>query len=171
MTNTNIACFAVGEICANESAKDAQIYKAKASLTDLAVAADDLSAGDLADFHSMQSGRDPSDVFPKALDETTHVIKLDSRVLAVGGHTRGGIWFVTTNLVTELSQAQRYKFYRILKGHLLDIKRENLNRIAFTNFVAVRNSAHVRLLEKLGATFQADQVVSPAGFPFKQFWL
>ncbi|MHC8370148.1 phage protein Gp13 family protein [Pseudomonas sp. MDT1-85] len=162
MTSFKTACLTVG---------DARIYKVKATLADLHVAADDLSAGDLSDFHSMQSGRDPAEVFPKALDETTHAIKFGSRVLAVGGHARGGIWFVTTNVVTELSKAERYRFYRVLKSHLEDIKRGSCSGVALTNFVAVGNRAHVRLLEVLGATFQADYSISPAGFPFKQFWL
>ncbi|WPN56848.1 phage protein Gp13 family protein [Pseudomonas sp. P9_31] len=162
MTSIKTACLAVG---------DAQIYKVKATLADLHVAADDLSAGDLSDFHSMQTGRDPAEVFPKAIDETTHAIKFGSRVLAVGGHAGGGIWFVTTNVVTELSKAERYRFYRILKSHLEDIKRGNSSGVALTNYVAVSNRAHVRLLEVLGATFQADHAMSPAGFPFKQFWL
>ncbi|TMU78850.1 DUF2833 domain-containing protein [Pseudomonas fluorescens] len=147
------------------------MYKVKATLADLHEAADDLSAGDLSDFHSMQSDRDPAEVFPKALDETTHAIKSGSRVLAVGGHAQGGIWFVTTNVVTGLSKAERYRFYRILKSHLEDIKRGNSSGVALTNYVAVGNRAHVRLLEALGATFQVDHSISPAGFPFKQFWL
>lgn len=162
MTSIQTACLA---------ASDAQIYKVKATLADLHMAADDLSAGDLSDFHSMQSGRDPAEVFPKAFDETTHAIKFGSHVLAVGGHARGGIWFVTTNVVAELSKADRYRFYRILKSHLEDIKGANSSGVALTNFVAVGNRAHVRLLEVLGATFQAGHTISPAGFPFKQFWL
>lgn len=162
MSNVKTACLPVGVT---------RIYKVKATLADLHAAALDLSAGDLSDFHSMQSGREPAEVFPKALDETTHAIKFGSRVLAVGGHAQGGIWFVTTNLVTELSKAERYRFYRILKNHLEDIKRGNASGMPLTNFVAVGNYAHVRLLEVLGATFQADYSISPAGFPFKQFWL
>jgi hypothetical protein len=171
MTSIKTACLPVDDVRKNESVGDARIYKVKATLADLHVAANDLSAGDLSDFHSMQSGRNPAEVFPKALDETTHAVKFGSRVLAVGGHARGGIWFVTTNVVTELSKAERYRFYRILKSHLDDIKLSNSSGMVLTNFVAVGNRAHVRLLEVLGATFQADHAMSPAGFPFKQFWL
>lgn len=148
-----------------------RIYKVKASLSDLHAAAHNLSPGDLSDFHSMQTGRDPLQVLSEALDDTTHVIKFDSRVLAVGGHPKGGIWFVTTNVVMELSKAERYRFYRILKSHLETIRRKNTIGLALTNYVAVENHAHVRLLEALGATFQAGYSISPAGFNFKQFWL
>ncbi|WP_414889759.1 phage protein Gp13 family protein [Pseudomonas chlororaphis] len=119
----------------------------------------------------MQAGRNPVDVFSKALDETTHAIKHGSRVLAVGGHAHGGIWFVTTNVVNELSKAKRFRFYRMLKSHLVTIKSESSDDITLTNFVSVNNHAHVRLLEALGAKFQTGHATSPAGFPFKQFWL
>ncbi|BFT63109.1 phage protein Gp13 family protein [Pseudomonas moorei] len=119
----------------------------------------------------MQAGRNPLDVFPKAIDETTYAIKFGRQVLAVGGHTNGGIWFVTTNVITKLSTGQRFRFFRILKDHLAFIKRESPLDMSFTNFVSVENKAHIRLLETLGAKFQDDCVMSPAGFPFKQFWL
>ncbi|MGE7956336.1 phage protein Gp13 family protein [Pseudomonas sp. NPDC089530] len=147
------------------------MQKTKATLADLISASNNLSPNDLSDFNAMLAGRNPVDVFPKALDETTHVIKQGNRVLAVGGHAQGGIWFVTTNVVNELSKAERFRFYRMLKSHLVTIKSESSNDIALTNFVSVNNHAHVRLLEALGATFQTGHVMSPAGFPFKQFWL
>ena len=146
------------------------LHKAKATLDDLLAVSNDLSDGDLSDFYSMQSDRQPSDVFPNALDETTYTIKYGSRVLAVGGHGQGGVWFVTTNAVALLSKAGRFRFYRILKAHLVWIKSEATG-VTLTNWVSVGNHAHVRLLESLGATFQADCGISPAGFPFKQFWL
>ncbi|MBX8511935.1 DUF2833 domain-containing protein [Pseudomonas cichorii] len=147
------------------------MQKAKATINDLLSASVNLSSGDVADFEAMQTGRNPTDVITGALDETTYAIKLDHQVLAVGGHTNGGIWFVTTNIVATLSTAQRFRFYRILKDHLAFIKREATRDTPFTNLVSVDNKAHIRLLESLGATFQTDCVMSPAGFPFKQFWL
>lgn len=78
---------------------------------------------------------------------------------------------MTTNVITTLSPGQRFRFYRILKNHLAFIKRESPVDVPFTNLVSVDNKAHMRLLETLGATFQAGCVMSPAGFPFKQFWL
>ena len=151
--------------------KCSSLYKSKATRKDLCKAARNLSVGDLADFHAMQSGRCPIDVFTKALDETVHVIKFGSRVLAVGGHPKGGVWFVTTEVVNELSKAERFSFYRMLKQHLCEVKQSRPSGESFTNFVSVGNRAHVRLLESLGATFQHGHVLSPAGFPFKQFWL
>lgn len=147
------------------------MQKMKATLADLINASSNLSPNDLADFNAMQAGRNPADVFPKALDATTYAIKLGRQVLAVGGHTNGGIWFVTTNVITTLSTGQRFRFFRTLKDHLAFIKRESPIDMSFTNFVSVENKAHIRLLETLGATFQADCVMSPAGFPFKRFWL
>jgi len=147
------------------------LYKAKATQKDLYKAAKSLSAGDLADFNAMKMGRDPVDILTKALDETTHVVKFGSRVLAVGGHPKGGVWFVTTEVVNELSKAERFSFYRMLKQHLCEVKQSRPIGESFTNFVSVNNHAHVRLLESLGASFQYGHVLSPAGFPFKQFWL
>jgi hypothetical protein len=147
------------------------MQKAKATINDLLSASVNLSSGDVADFEAMQTGRNPIDVITGALDETTYAIKLGHHVLAVGGHTNGGIWFVTTNVITTLSTGQRFRFYRILKEHLAFIKRESPLDMPFTNVVSVGNKAHIRLLEALGATFQVDCVMSPAGFPFKQFWL
>ncbi len=143
----------------------------KSSIEDLIFAAANLSPGDLSDFNSMITNRHPTDVFPKALDETTHTIELNGKVLAVGGYPNGGIWFVTTTEISTLTQAERYKFYRLLKAHLALIKKESANGVLFTNYVAVANTPHMRLVEKLGANLQADHALSPAGFPFKQFWL
>lgn len=145
--------------------------KIKASLADLMDASENLSPNDLADLNAMQAGRNPADVFCNALDETTHVIKVGGRVLAVGGHRNGGVWFVTTTIVSTLTTAERFRFYRLLKEHLSNIKSEVSADLALTNHVFVENKAHVRLLEALGATFQEGCVMSPAGFPFKQFWL
>lgn len=147
------------------------MQKMKATKSDLIEASINLSANDLSDFDSMLGGRNPLDVFPKALDDTTHVIKSNGKVLAVGGHGGGGIWFVTTGVVSRLSKPERYKFYRILREHLAWVRHDAGSNKALTNFVALGNVLHVRLLEKLGAKFQAGHVMSPAGFPFKQFWL
>ncbi|WP_204902792.1 hypothetical protein, partial [Pseudomonas amygdali] len=82
------------------------MQKMKATFGDLLSASVNLSSGDIADFEAMQTGRNPIDVITGALDETTYAIKLDHNVLAVGGHTNGGIWFVTTNVITTLSPGQ-----------------------------------------------------------------
>ena len=70
----------------------------KATEAHLRIAADDLCASDLHEFHCMKAGRNPRDVLPAAHDENTQAILLGSLVLAVGGHTSLGIWFVTTNV-------------------------------------------------------------------------
>lgn len=146
------------------------MYKVKATESDLWAAANDLSRGDLAEFHSLQSGRNPLDVIPKYLDETTHAIKCGSLVLAVGGHARGNIWFVTTNVVEMLSKGERFRFYKILKDHLRGIK-EAAPKVQLGNIVSADNDAHIRLLNALGATFARGVVMSPAGFQFRQFWI
>lgn len=141
----------------------------KATEAHLRIAANDLCASDLQEFHCMKAGRDPREVLPAAHDENTQAILLGSLVLAVGGHTSLGIWFVTTNVVHMLTKAERAHFYRLL--------RENLERVKLrssspkTNWVSVDNHAHIRLLTKLGATFQEGIFMSPAGCAFKQFWI
>lgn len=141
----------------------------KADRSHLIQAALNLSKGDLEEFHCNIAGRDPLDVLPENLDDSTHAIMLGSLVLAVGGVPQDCIWFVTTRIVDDLSKVQRMQFYRILKGHLKSL--QNIPRPWRTNFVSKNNKGHIRLLESLGATFQSGHVMSPAGFQFKQFWL
>lgn len=142
----------------------------KADRSHLIQAALNLSKGDLEEFHCNIAGRDPLDVLPENLDDSTHAIMLGSLVLAVGGTPDGCIWFVTTRIVEDLSKAQRMLFYRMLKYHLREVRCRG-NSLPFTNFVSKNNKGHIRLLESLGATFQSGHVMSPAGFQFKQFWL
>ncbi|NWB47042.1 phage protein Gp13 family protein [Pseudomonas gingeri] len=146
------------------------MHKVKATQGDLWSAANNLSHGDLKEFHSLQAGRNPLDAFPSYLDETTHAIRYGAFVLAVGGHAQGVIWFVTTNVIDMLTKAERFRFYRILKDHLMAIKGES-EGLTFTNVVSVENHAHIRLLESLGATFATGQLMSPAGFKFRQFFI
>lgn len=146
------------------------MQKTKATLVDLLEASENLSPSDLADFDGMQAGRKPAEVFMKALDETTHVVKSGGgQVLAAGGHSEGGIWLITTTHVAELSTAERFKFYRILKAHLAQIKSQTPGDIALTNYVAVQNHAHLRLLTKLGAVLSDGLFKSPSGLLLKQF--
>lgn len=144
----------------------------KATEAHLRAAADDLCASDLQEFHCMKAGRDPRDVLPEALDENAQAIVVGSLVLAVGGHSGSGIWFVTTNVVHMLTKAERFQFYKLLKGHLENIKWcVTGHERRFTNHVSMDNQAHIRLLTKLGASFNEGIFMSPAGFAFKQFWL
>jgi len=147
------------------------MQKTKATLADLIEASENLSPSDLADFNGMQAGRNPAEVFTKALDETTHVLKSGGHVLAAGGHSEGGIWLITTRHVGELSIAERFKFYRILKTHLAQIKSQAPSDVTLTNYVAVQNHAHVRLLTKLGAVLSDGLFKSPSGLMLKRFWL
>lgn len=141
----------------------------KADRSHLIQSALNLSKGDLEEFHCNIAGRDPLDVLPASLDDTTHAIMLGSLVLAVGGTPPGCIWFVTTRIVEDLSKADRIRFYKILKTHYGELQgRQNYQ---YSNFVSKNNKGHIRLLESLGATFQSGHVMSPAGFQFKQFWL
>jgi len=144
------------------------MQKVKATLADLIEASENLSLSDLADFNGIQAGRNPAEVFTKALDETTHVIKSGGQVLAAGGHSEGGVWLISTRHVGGLSIAERFKFYRILKVHLAQIRSQTPN-VALTNYVAVQNHAHVRLLTKLGAVLSDGLFMSPSGLLLKQF--
>lgn len=139
----------------------------KASKWHLEAAARDLCQGDLQEFHSHTAGRDPRDHIPNYLDETTMVISMGALVLAVGG-SKDCLWFVTTNVVDLLTKAQRFQFYRLLKGHLEECRKQGT---PLTNFVSVDNHAHIRLLKSLGATFAREHSMSPAGCRFRQFWL
>lgn len=140
----------------------------KADRSHLIQASLNLSKGDLEEFHCNIAGRDPLDVLPENLDDSTHAIMLGSLVLAVGGTPDGCIWFVTTRIVEDLSKADRIRFYKMLKQHYQSFVPTH---IRYTNFVSKNNKGHIRLLESLGATFQSGHVMSPAGFQFKQFWL
>lgn len=146
------------------------MQKNRATLADLLEALKNISPSDLADFNGLQAGRNPAEVFTKALDETTHVIKSgEGKVLAAGGHSEGGVWLITTTHVAELSIAERFKFYRILKAHLAQIKSQAPGDVALRNYVAVQNHAHVRLLTKLGAVLSDGFFKSPSGLLLKQF--
>lgn len=143
------------------------MFITKANIGDLREAANQLCKGDLDEFHSHTAGRDPRDHLPNYLDETTRTIKLGALVLAVGG-SKDCLWFVTTNVVDMLTKAQRFQFYRLLKGHLEEVRKQGT---PLTNFVSVDNHAHIRLLTALGAAFAKDHWMSPAGCRFRQFWL
>lgn len=141
----------------------------KATEQDLIQAAGNLSKGDLQEFHMNIPNRDPREVLPKALDETTHAIVIGSMVLAVGGSKFPDIWFVTTTVVDTLSRAERFRFYRMLKEHLTVV--QHANQRMLTNYVSLQNKPHIRLLESLNARFSESTVMSQAGFAFRQFWL
>ncbi|WYW04240.1 internal virion protein [Pseudomonas phage vB_PpuP-Kallioja] len=140
----------------------------KATKRDLEIAADDLSQGDLEEFHSHIHGRDPRKVIPMYLDETTMVIRAGCLVVAVGG-SKNCLWFVTTNVVKALTKAERIRFYKLLHGHLEGLRQAG--HPSLTNYVSDDNHAHIRLLNSLGAKFAREHSMSPAGCRFRQFWL
>lgn len=142
----------------------------KATLKDLIEASQNLCEHDLKEFHCHTAGRDPKDVLPAHLDETTMVVKVGALVLAVGG-SKGCLWFVTTNVVNSLNTKERMAFLKILKDHLRDVKDHSPFDTQLTNFVSVDNKPHIRLLNALGASWSNVITMSPAGFAFKQFWL
>ncbi|AUV61696.1 internal virion protein [Pseudomonas phage Henninger] len=134
----------------------------------LTVAAGNLCASDLSEFHMHIPNRNPLDVLPECLDGTTVAICAGSIVLAVGG-SRGCLWFVTTHYVDQLSRAEKLEFFKMLKVHLKWCRKGNPNHL--TNYVSVVNTPHIRLLNALGAEWADEITMSPAGFAFRQFWL
>lgn len=142
----------------------------KATKAHLIQAAGNLAKHDLDEFHMHQSNRNPLDVLPLCLDETTMAIVEGSIVLAVGG-SKDCLWFVTTTYVDRLSMGAKLRFFRMLKEHLGDVKDRVAMCFPLTNFVSVVNKPHIRLLNALGASWSNVITMSPAGFAFRQFWL
>lgn len=134
----------------------------------LTIAAANLCASDLDEFHMHIANRNPLDVLPECLDETTVAICAGSIVLAVGG-SKGCLWFVTTVYVDQLSMADKLTFLKMLKEHLKWCRLGNPDHL--TNYVSVANKPHIRLLNALGAEWAEGITMSPAGFAFRQFWL
>ncbi|WP_323115388.1 phage protein Gp13 family protein [Pseudomonas guariconensis] len=135
----------------------------KANWLHLFKAARYLSASDRAEMGRIASGRDPIDVLTASSnDPTVKAISDDlGNVLAVGGHSSGVIWFVHTKYAERLGLTDRLKMLRLLTGHLANIKidaiREHPNdTYHFTNIVSEQNTAHIRLLNHLGATWVGE---------------
>lgn len=142
----------------------------KATKAHLIQAAGNLASHDLDEFHMMKSHRNPLDVLPLCLDDTTMAIVEGSIVLAVGG-SNDCLWFVTTTYVDGLTIGGKLTFFRTLKGHLGEVRDRKANSAPLTNYVSVENTPHIRLLNALGATWSNVITMSPAGFAFRQFWL
>jgi len=140
----------------------------KATRDHLIQAAGNLAVHDLDEFHMHVANRNPLDVLPLCLDETTMAIVESSIVLAVGG-SNDCLWFVTTTYVDGLSMRDKLAFFKILKGHLGDVRARPER--ALSNWVSVANTPHIRLLNALGARWDSGITMSPAGFAFRQFWL
>lgn len=127
------------------------------------------SAGDRAEFNKMIAGRDMATVLLGSLDETSRSIVHDGKILAVGG-SPDCLWFITTTHVDNLTPSERVDMLRLLKDHLEEC-RQRLRPDQMTNMVWSGNTQHIRLLTHLGARFADFEAQSPAGFPFRQFWL
>lgn len=128
-----------------------------------------LAAGDRAEFNKMIAGRDVAVTLLGSLDETSRAIIHDGKILAVGG-SKDCLWFVTTVHVDNLTPAEKLDMLALLKGHLEEV-RKRLDPAQMTNVVWTGNYKHIRLLKHLGAQFAEYETLSPAGFPFRQFWL
>lgn len=139
------------------------------TLAHLEEAAQFVSAADREEFNKMQTGRDLKATLTKSLGETSMTIILKGRVLATGG-SKECLWFITTQMVDELNPRERVQMLRLLKGHL-EYCRSVMPADQLSNFVYEHNHQHRRLLDALGARYGFYQEYSPAGFPFRQFWL
>lgn len=128
-----------------------------------------LSSGDLAEFHKMIAGRRVTSVLLGSLNETSMSIIHNGKVLATGGSNEC-LWFVTSKYVDSLTPRERIQMLNLLKEHL-ETCRARMEPELLSNLVWEGNEQHIRLLEHLGARFADHSVTSPAGFPFRQFWL
>jgi hypothetical protein len=128
-----------------------------------------LTTGDLAEFHKMIEGRRVTSVLLGSLNETSMSIIHNGKVLATGGSNEC-LWFVTSKYVDVLTARERLQMLNLLKDHL-ETCRARMAPELMSNLVWVGNEQHIRLLEHLGARFADHTVTSPAGFPFRQFWL
>lgn len=142
----------------------------KTTIEHLKEAAQNLSAGDRAEFEAMKPGRNLELVLLRSLGETSRtIVDCEGRVLATGG-SRGCLWFVTTHRATIMPLRQKLRFLRTLEEHLACVRRFT-TREERTNFVHEENKQHVRLLEYLGAEFAMAPWVTETGARFRQFWL
>lgn len=132
-------------------------------------AASFISMTDLEEFNKMQAGRDLRATLLRSLGETSMSIIHNGRVLATGGSNEC-LWFITTRWVEELTPRERVQMLRLLKEHL-EYCRSVMPADQLSNFVYEHNKPHRRLLDALGARYGFYQEYSPAGHPFRQFWL
>ncbi len=132
-------------------------------------AAEFVSLADREEFNKMQAGRDLKATLAKSLGPTSMTIIHNGRVLATGGSNEC-LWFITTRWVEELTPRERVAMLKLLKEHL-EVCRATMPADQLSNFVYEHNHQHRRLLDALGARYGFYQEYSPAGFPFRQFWL
>lgn len=128
-----------------------------------------ISMTDREEFNKMESGRNLEKTLLGSLGETSMTIIHNGHVLATGGST-GCLWFITTRWVEELTPRERLQMLRLLRGHLAEC-RGRMPADQLSNYVYEHNEPHRRLLDALGARYSEHQTFSPAGYPFRQFWL
>lgn len=128
-----------------------------------------ISPCDLEEFNKMQAGRDLKATLLRSMGPTSMTILHQGNVLATGGSNEC-LWFVTTRWTEELTPRERVEMLRLLKKHL-EVCRATMPTDQLSNFVYEHNHTHRRLLDALGARYGFYQEYSPAGFPFRQFWL
>lgn len=136
----------------------------------LSEAADNISACDREEFDKMQEGRDLKATLLKSLGPTSRtILSKRGEVLATGG-SNDCLWFVTTTHVQDLTKKERLQLLLLLRRHLESV-RKVLPAEKMSNYVYEHNFTHRRLLDALGARYGFYQEYSPAGHPFRQFWL
>lgn len=128
-----------------------------------------IALGDREEFNKLQGGRDLQVTLMTSLGETSRTLVHNGRILATGGSNEC-LWFVTTRWCEELTPRERVQMVLALRGHLEEV-RKVLPPELMTNFVYEHNTAHRRLLDALGARYGSYTELSPAGHPFRQFWL
>lgn len=148
----------------------------KANYLHLFMAGLHLAQSDREEMDRLEAGRDPINVLTASSDDPTamHITDPSGKVMAVGGHSKGLIWFVHTTHAEALSFKRKRQMLRLLTDHLIRIKREALtlrpqDAFHFTNIVSVENTAHIKLLKYLGAVWSPEPF-HHNGHEFKQFY-
>lgn len=148
----------------------------KANYLHLYRAALELSRSDREEMDRLEAGRDPINVLTASSDDPTvmHISDDTGNVLAVGGHADRLIWFVHTERAVRLGSQDKLRMLRLLSNHLVTIKRAAAQQepgayFHFTNVVSVSNTAHIKLLNFLGAVWAAKPF-HINGHEFRQFF-
>lgn len=140
----------------------------KANYLHLFQAALTLAQSDRDEMERMEAGRDPVEVLTASSNDPTvmHISDDWGKVLAVGGHQHGLIWFVHTTHAEALSTSGKAQMLKLLRAHLQAIKADGS---LFTNVVSSENKAHTKLLHHLGADWNPESFMHN-GHEFRQFY-
>lgn len=148
----------------------------KANYLHLFMAGLNLAQSDREEMDRVLPYRDPIDVLTASSADPSvmHISDSLGKVLAVGGHSKGLIWFVHTTHAEALSLRGKRQMLRLLTDHLIRIKREAAREnpqdtFHFTNVVSLGNGPHMKLLNHLGAVW-AKGSFKHYGHSFKQFY-